>query len=123
MDAKIIEQIKEKLLKQKADIEKELATFATKSDEQKHDYISNFPQYGDENDENAQEVNEYSTNLEAERILEKSLQDIDSALKKIKDGRYGICKYCGQEIEAKRLLIRPDSSACINCKRRLQNQN
>ena len=59
---------------------------------------------------------------EAERILENSLKDIDSSLKKIEKNEYGICKYCGNEIEVKRLLIRPDSSACVACKTKLQNQ-
>jgi RNA polymerase-binding protein DksA len=122
MDAKILKQIKKDLQKRRADIAKELANFATKTDAQKNEYISRFPEYGNENDDNAQEVNQYTTNLEAERILENSLKDIEASLKKIDKGEYGICKYCGKEIEIKRLLIRPDSSACVSCKRNLQNQ-
>ena len=109
-------------MKRKADIEKELAGFAQKSEAEKNEYVSRFPQYGDESDDNAQEVNQYTTNLEAERILETSLKDIDASLKKIEENKYGICKYCGKEIEVKRLLIRPDSSACVACKTKLQNQ-
>ncbi len=122
MDAKILQQIKDSLLNRKAGIIKELANFAAKTDAEKNEYISRFPQYGNENDDNAQEVNQYTTNIEAERILESSLKDIDASLKKIEKGEYGICKYCGKEIEIKRLLIRPDSSACVSCKRNLQNQ-
>lgn len=122
MDAKILHTIKENLLKRKANIEKELATFGEKSDSEKATSLASFPQYGDESDDNAQEVNQYTTNLEAERILENNLKDINNSLKKIDKGEYGICKYCGQEIEVKRLLIRPDSSACVACKRKLQNQ-
>lgn len=122
MDAQTLNKIKEELLKRKDNIEKELASFAEKTDAEKSEYISRFPQYGDESDENAQEVNQYTTNLEAERILEKSLKDINGSLKKIDKGGYGICKYCGKEIEVKRLMIRPDSSACVSCKRNLQNQ-
>lgn len=122
MDAKILEQIKTDLLNRKAGIVKELSNFATKTDAEKNEYISRFPQYGNESDDNAQEVTQYTTNIEAERILENSLKDIDSSLKKIDQGKYGICKYCGKEIEIKRLLIRPDSSACVACKRNLQNQ-
>jgi RNA polymerase-binding transcription factor DksA len=122
MDAKILQQIKEDLLNRKAGIIKELANFATKTDAEKNEYISRFPQYGNESDDNAQEVNQYTTNIEAERILENSLKDIDASLKKIDKDEYGICKYCGKEIEIKRLLIRPDSSACVSCKRNLQNQ-
>ncbi len=122
MDAKTLQKIKEELVKRQASIEKELASFAEKTDAEKNAYVSRFPEYGSESDDNAQEVNQYTTNLEAERILEKSLKDIKNSLKKIDKGDYGICKYCGKEIEAKRLLIRPDSSACVACKRKLQNQ-
>ena len=122
MDAKTLQKIKEELVKRQTSIEKELASFAEKTDAEKNAYVSRFPEYGSESDDNAQEVNQYTTNLEAERILEKSLKDIKSSLKKIDKGDYGICKYCGKEIEAKRLLIRPDSSACVACKRKLQNQ-
>ena len=122
MDAKTLQKIKEELVKRQTNIEKELASFAEKTDAEKNAYVSRFPEYGSESDDNAQEVNQYTTNLEAERILEKSLKDIKSSLKKIDKGDYGICKYCGKEIEAKRLLIRPDSSACVACKRKLQNQ-
>ena len=122
MDAKILQQIKDDLLNRKADITKELSNFTTKTDEEKNDFISRFPQYGNESDDNAQEVNQYTTNIEAERILENSLKDINTSLAKIDKDEYGICKYCGNEIEIKRLLIRPDSSACVACKRKLQNQ-
>ena len=70
--------------------------------------------------ENAQEVTQYSTNLESERVLDRTLADINTALKAIETHTYGICKYCGNEIEEKRLLIRPFSGACVKCKTRLQ---
>ena len=66
------------------------------------------------------EIDMYSTNLSVSKVLEKDLKDINSALKLIKDGKYGICKHCGKEISAKRLLARPASSACISCKNKLQ---
>ncbi|WKZ24813.1 MAG: DnaA N-terminal domain-containing protein [Patescibacteria group bacterium] len=75
---------------------------------------------GDESDENAQEVEQYTTNLETDKVLEKTLSDIKSALESIDKGTYGICKYCGNEIEEKRLLIRPFSSSCVECKKKLQ---
>ncbi|MFH0840950.1 MAG: TraR/DksA C4-type zinc finger protein [bacterium] len=122
MDKKMTKQIKDDLLAKKEELEKELASFASKSKKDQNDYISNFPEYGDESDENAQEVSQYSTNIEAERILEKTLKDINDTIKKIDKGEYGICKYCGKEISPKRLKIRPFSSACIKCKLTLQSR-
>ncbi|MFA5022441.1 MAG: hypothetical protein WC508_05165 [Patescibacteria group bacterium] len=33
-----------------------------------------------------------------------------------------MCKYCGQVIEEKRLMIRPTSSSCVACKKKLQGE-
>lgn len=118
----MLAQIEQDLLAKKKDVEKDLANFTNKNKEDKDDYTSKFPEYGDESDENAQEVSQYSTDIEAERILEKTLNDINETLTKIKKGEYGVCKYCGKEISPKRLKIRPFSSACIKCKLTLQSK-
>lgn len=119
MDQTTIETIKQDLLSKKAQITQELASFS-KSENNNGDHSTKFPEYGDQSDENAQEVSEYTTSIETERILEKTLKDINNALIKIDKGEYGICKYCKQEINPKRLLVRPFSSACIDCKNKLQ---
>lgn len=81
-----------------------------------------FPEYGDKQDENAQEIGEYSTNLATNQVLESTLRDIEATLKRIEDGKYGICKYCHQPIGEKRLQARPVASACVACKTKLQSQ-
>lgn len=117
-----MQKIKTELLKRKKQLETELRNFATKAKGGKDDYIASFPEYGDESDENAQEVSQYSTNIATERVLERILHDINEALQKITKKIYGSCKYCGKPIEEKRLLIRPFSSSCVKCKLKLQNQ-
>ena len=79
------------------------------------------PEYGNKPDENAQEISEYTANLATDSVLNKSIRDINNALERIKKGDYGICKYCGEPIEEKRLLARPVASACVECKTKLQN--
>ena len=120
MRAETIKKIKTDLLHLRKETEKALKAFATKNSDHANDFISAFPNYGEESDENAQEVEQYSTNLATEQVLEKNLRDIDTALKKIEQGTYGICKYCHKEIDEKRLLARPFSSSCIKCKNKLQ---
>lgn len=115
MDKKVLEQIKEQLEKRKSQIIKDLEAVEAPDGEAK------FPEYGDKPDENAQEVGNYVTNMAAEQSLEKSLEDINNALERIKKGIYGVCKYCEQEIDEKRLLARPAASACIECKTKLQS--
>jgi DnaK suppressor protein len=120
MKPETIQEIKTELLRIKQETEEALKVFATKESGNANDFTSTFPDYGEESDENAQEVGQYSTNLATENILEKTLRDVDSALKKIDQNAYGICKYCHQEIDEKRLLARPFSSSCVKCKSQLQ---
>jgi len=49
---------------------------------------------------------------------EKLLKKIDSALGRIDDGSFGTCEECGEEIEVKRLIARPVTTLCIDCKSR-----
>jgi DnaK suppressor protein len=48
--------------------------------------------------------------------LKKNLDDVDSALGRIEEGQYGICITCGREIGADRLVFRPESVYCVECK-------
>jgi len=103
-------------------LKNELAQFTTKNKHNPDDYDAKFPDMGDKEDENANEVATYSNNLTLERTLEKSLRDVKDALKRIDDGTYGICKYCKKEIPLQRLEARPTSSACIECKKALTQE-
>ncbi len=50
--------------------------------------------------------------LDAHRKL---LINIDEALRKIREGTYGICEDCGEEISEKRLGVMPTATLCISC--------
>ncbi len=67
-------------------------------------------------DENALKVAQLANTLSLEESLEKSLRDVKNALQRIAEGDYGVCKYCEQPIDIKRLEARPTSSSCVDCK-------
>lgn len=113
----------QQLLAEKARLEEELSRFAHRNpNAATTDFDAEFPNLGDKEDENASEVAQYSDNLSLEGELEKALRDVESALKVIDAGKYGICKYCGQEIDERRLQARPTSSSCIQCKKTLTQE-
>jgi len=122
MKGETLEKIKKDLLARKEQIEKELASFTKKDEFVKDNYRSEFPDFGDKEDENAEEIAQYTDNLSIEYSLEKTLRDIKKALDRIEDGSYGKCAYCGQEIAEERLLARPTSNACVECKEKLTSQ-
>lgn len=120
LDKKALAEIKTQLLAQKKKITADLATMSRRDNHESDDRSAKFPEYGDKPDENAQEISDYTTNVATEKVLEKTLEDINKALERIEKGNYGICKYCGNSIAEKRLLARPTAGACMNCKTELQ---
>ncbi|MDI3496180.1 MAG: DnaK suppressor protein [Patescibacteria group bacterium] len=115
-----LEKIKNDLLAQKNEILSNLEKMSKKDSHEADKRGVQFPEYGDKPDENAQEINDFSTTLATQKVLEKNLSDIESALKRIENNTYGICKYCHKPIGEKRLMARPTAGACISCKTELQ---
>ena len=107
--------VQQKLENEKAAIKKQLETFADQDPNLKGDWDSRFPKFGGNIEEAADEVEEYTSRLPVEFSLETRLKDINLALKKIADNKYGQCEHCGQEIEKERLEIMPAARLCMKC--------
>lgn len=52
--------------------------------------------------------------------LQKRLDNIDIALKKIAKGKYGVCERCGKQIPIPRLKILPEARYCVECETKLR---
>jgi len=48
------------------------------------------------------------------------IRKIDEALFRLKNGRYGICEMCEEEISVERLKARPVTTFCIRCKTKME---
>jgi DnaK suppressor protein len=118
MEEKFLEQQKKSLLDRRDKLQAELES--VRGDDIKNE--ADYPDFGDSEDDNSAEVAEFSTNLSLENTLEKALRDVTDALERIEKGTYGVCKYCKQEIDERRLLARPSSSACIKCKEEMKSR-
>ncbi|PIR75851.1 MAG: hypothetical protein CO030_03165 [Candidatus Magasanikbacteria bacterium CG_4_9_14_0_2_um_filter_42_11] len=117
-----LNKVKTVLLAEQEKLEGELAKFTKPNPHATDDFDAAFPEYGDESDENAREVADYTTNKSLEIALEKSLRDVHKSLERIEAGTYGICKYCDKAIDEKRLLARPTSGSCVDCKKALTDE-
>ena len=115
LDKKTLEEFKELLLKEQKKIEDEHKRIAKPVNEEAGDYATTYTNIGDDEDENASEVEEYAGNLAIESSLEKRLVETKEALKRIEDGTYGICENCGKEIPIERLKAYPSAKTCMQC--------
>ena len=114
MNKKIAEEQMEKLSAEKNAIQKELEGFATEDKNLKHNWNANYPNRENGNmEEEADEMQEYDNMLSLEHSLELKLKDVNLALEKIENGKYGICERCGKEIEIERLKAAPEAKFCI----------
>jgi len=115
LDKKVIEELKMLLLKEKGELENNLSRIARPVDKKEGDYETTFEEIGSDKDDNATEVDQYTGNVSVEISLEKQLQDVLDALKRIENGTYGICENCKKEIGIERLQANPSARICINC--------
>ena len=53
--------------------------------------------------------------LAIDEEAQQTVHLIDAALTRIKEGNYGICASCGEEIPEKRLAALPYVTTCISC--------
>ena|SRR3989344_1033030 len=112
LEENFISEQKEKLLKEKMRVERELKSFARPSSGNPENYNAEYQDIGDDIDANATEVYTYETNLALEHGLEDMLQKINRALAAIEKGQYGKCEK-GDDIEPQRLAAIPWATTCI----------
>ncbi len=108
MEKKQLAEFKELLNKQLAELLQEAGKTVSEMNEEN-------PNYADPTDR---------ASLESDRNFELRIRDrerkliskIRQALERIEDGTYGYCESCDATISPKRLLARPVTTLCIDCK-------
>ena len=125
MDQETIQEFKKQLEEKKEQLLAQLSRVGHKVEgEGENNFEASYPDYGDPAsiEDSANEVADYTTNLSFERDLENELRAVEKALQRVADGKYGVCTYCGQDIEKERLKIRPESTSCVSCKKTIKRE-
>ncbi|MFA5083995.1 MAG: hypothetical protein WC475_01235 [Candidatus Paceibacterota bacterium] len=97
--------IKSNLEKEKKAIEAEIKSLAKPED------------FGDTQDEEADETEEFATHLGIQQVLRNKLESINETLRKIEQGKFGLCERCGKKISWILLRMYPASRLCQKCKK------
>ena len=114
MDTNFIESIQEKLKTERSEIVRSLSA---QSDDMKN--LIKPQESGEEVD--GVEATGASDAIDRNLLDSLGAKDaerlnmIDSALERIRLGRYGICISCGKEIPKERLEVLPYTVMCVNC--------
>lgn len=106
-----IKSIGEKFEHEKTELQKQI---------EEHSKLVSFGEEGrveDTGSEKADEAEEFSNNLAIARAYRERLEEVENALNKIKEGKFGTCEKCGREIPAEALLKNPTTRACPSCSR------
>ncbi len=61
----------------------------------------------------AQNINNLRRNETIVTELETRLISVDSAIKRIENGKYGVCSVCNEKIDERRLNVNPAANTCI----------
>ncbi len=120
MDKQTLAIIQQKLVSKRDSIQAELDRITVKDPQGANTYNVAYPDLGNVENESVTEIETYDINLSVEQVLKSSYDDVCNALKSIETGSYGVCKYCHKPIDINRLLARPVSSSCIDCKTKLK---
>lgn len=116
VDQKIQEELKQKLLKEKDHLEKTLAP--TEQKKADREYETKFTEIDRDEEENADEMEIYESNLAADEAMKEELKKIEKALAAMEAGTYGICINCQKEIPLERLRAYPQADKCLDCERK-----
>ena len=119
MSPEQLEQFKKSLAEEKKTLEKELNEIGTENPKIEGNFDIRFPQYGQDKDENAQEVAEFEKMKILETSLEKRLAEVNETIKKIEKEAYGICENCSNKIEVPRLKAMPTAALCSVCAKKI----
>ena len=120
MRKEILKELKDRLEKEKENLEEELKSFAKKDSKLAGNWDTKYPKFGggvgsQRLEQAADEVEEYLNLLPIEANLELRLQSINSALEKIKKEKYGKCEKCKKSISLERLKSYPEAKFCLKC--------
>lgn len=60
---------------------------------------------------------ELATNVALRYSYEQRLRQLKRARARLRTGQYGVCEFCGEQIDPARLDVVPHATLCVRCQR------
>ncbi|MGI9951121.1 TraR/DksA C4-type zinc finger protein [Moorellaceae bacterium AZ2] len=123
MDQQKLEYFRRKLLALRAAYEEQRRSFRYGGlGESMQDSIQELSSYDNHPGDLGSELFERSKDLALRDNAVLQLQKIQDALESIREGTYGRCKRCGEEIPLERLEAVPETTLCLECRRAVEKK-
>ena len=71
----------------------------------------------------AQAISDRETSDTLIQLLDENREQVERALERLAQGKYGYCEDCGEQIPAERLKFRPEATRCVACQSRWDRTN
>lgn len=71
----------------------------------------------------AQVMSDREVNDRLVQLLSENREQVERALSRIAEGRYGECEDCGERISTERMRFRPEATRCVECQARWDRLN
>jgi DnaK suppressor protein len=71
----------------------------------------------------AQVMSDREVNDRLVQLLSENREQVERALSRLADGKYGECEECGNRIPTERLRFRPEATRCVDCQSRWDRLN
>jgi len=113
LDKKEIEDLRELLRSERADLAAQLATIEENSFAASQSDLSGEVAFDDETADAGTATFERERDLSIEENARDLMAKIDRALERMADGSYGVCERCGKPIEKARIRALPYVDLCI----------
>ncbi len=110
---KDLEDLRQRLLDERVQLEKQLTTIEENSFATSQSDMSGEVSFDDENADAGTFTFERERDLSIENNVRDLLRKIEKALARMDDKTYGICVRCGKPIEKARLKVLPYAELCI----------
>jgi RNA polymerase-binding transcription factor DksA len=71
----------------------------------------------------AQAISDRETSDTLIHLLSENREQVERALNRLADGKYGTCEDCDERIAAERLRFQPEATRCVECQARHDRLN
>ncbi len=115
MNQKKLEQYKKMLLDRRQELVAELQQKTAQEKDRDNSTV------GDSVDE-AEASFEVDFDLTMKESMARQIKEFDEALERLREGTFGTCENCGEDIPQERLRVKPNARFCIRCKNEMEKR-